>query len=258
MAGDKRPRDPAMPAAAERHPGRSARVDLSALMAACTERREWLTKLLRRTRARSEREQMCMMMVYCSLEHEKLREQQRSGGRAPAWRVDVYASELLGVGHNKLAALYKDFCGGKAFKMTTAAANRITHRERLDGGCPAVREAVRVFLRQKHAAKERIIEIDILRHLVEKEMIAVDMDDHRDVDSATRCLGRFLRKHGFRRGKRRGKHSMAETAALKTARAVYLMALTTNEEEDCFKAARYVFLDESVSCVLRMVSCHQL
>jgi hypothetical protein len=106
---------------------------------------------------------------------------------------------LLGYSSSTVAEAWKQFTEtGSVGPAKPRPANRKPKAMRIGGGKPVL-SMVTSFVVAKRSRDERVIAKDVLAHLVDKGVLAVDVADGKQLLPALRAVQRYLRKSGFRR-----------------------------------------------------------
>jgi transposase len=111
---------------------------------------------------------------------------------------------------------------------------------------------VREFVRDKRSRREHVTGRQVLDFLIEKKIVKVPKDncgffETKAFACAKRMTNRWLKKNGYRRGKRSDNIRLKEHVAIK--REQYLLEFIGNREKPPEQRYREVYLDESY--------CHQ-
>jgi transposase len=115
-----------------------------------------------------------------------------------------------------------------------------------------VLSGVREFVRDKRSRREHVTGRQVLDFLIAEEIVHVPKDDFgfyekKALATAKRATNRWLKKNGYRRGKRSDNIRLKEHVAVK--REQYLLEFIGNREKPPDQRYREVYLDESY--------CHQ-
>ena len=107
---------------------------------------------------------------------------------------------------------------------------------------------VREYVRKRRQAKQKVTSSQVTEHLLLHNVIHVEKDafgvyDSKGIAAAGRAVRRFLTRHGYQRGRRKGTYVPSPENLAK--RDIYLRTLIENRSKPPQERLREVYLDES-------------
>lgn len=159
--------------------------------------------------------------------------------KAPAYSAEI--AKMLGRSEKTVRRTWTDFVKRK--KMTTQAptGNRNRKVTRFRRSRQTLR-TVRAFVRERRETRERTVAKDVVHCLIDNDILCVDVEDTKMMQSAERSVRRYLRANGFKRGKKKGcQHYRLKEANL-LARDTYVSRMVRENKR---RKRRIVYMDES-------------
>lgn len=116
--------------------------------------------------------------------------------------ISKKVGRLLSRSANTVLGVWKDFVELRELPVALPPANRKGKPSRIIMTV-YLEHSVREFIRQRSAIRERTVAKDIMHHLIQQNLLVVDVADSASAAAALRTVQRFVRKCGFKRGKRK-------------------------------------------------------
>ncbi len=185
-----------------------------------------------------------ILHVYHQLQHDALRDQQKSGGKKVACNYQQRVSELLGYSTTTISNTYIEWRQNQTVQESGSKGNFQAKAQRIPA-TKLVLYRVREFIRQERAQNKAVSAKDVMYRLKELGLLNIDTTNGRLVLAAWRAVQRYLQRHGFRRGAKKGARSVQESQHLRDLRTKYLATLANNEALPPAEQRRLVDLDES-------------
>jgi len=226
---------------------RDAVSDAAAIADDLADIKEQLTRIKKRRGKNplSHEQRLDVLYSYLSLRQEGLQERQRHPDRAAKaknYRKRVH--KLLGYGEDTVGRIYAEWNAARTVTVPQPAANR-KPKPTCVPRTKAVHYIVRAFVREQRLHKRRVVAKTVLDELVKLGIIVLRDDGATAYSSALRAVQRYLVRHGFRRGRKKGAQTIEEEERLRDQRSLYLQTLQDNETAPVEKRMRVVDLDES-------------
>lgn len=162
--------------------------------------------------------------------------------RAKVPRVAPTIAAMLARSDKTVKAVWAEFKQYGSVSATEPPANR-GPRPTTVPNTSEVMSAVHTFVAERRITRTRTVAKDVLALLLERGDMIVDRDCNRAMAAALRAVQRYLKRCGFRRGKKPGASIRLSTKHA-TARAKYVQAMTRRLAVTADKPVM-VYLDES-------------
>jgi transposase len=161
-------------------------------------------------------------------------------GRPPKVNFAERTAAILKRDTKKCQQAWKQFMEEREVKVVTAEGPRGEKHTKIPRK-PALRFAVREWLHEREAIRQRTVAKDLLSFLSDKGVFPKNVQhDKKGREAALRAVQRYAKTIGLARGKRKGQQTYLEREALIVARDTYVVQAT-----ELMKSRRFVFMDES-------------
>lgn len=122
------------------------------------------------------------------------------------------------------------------------AANRSIRQTRIPD-TKEVLSLIQSFVRERRLTRTRVVANDVMCLLHEHSIVKYDTQNSKSMNACLRLVQRLLVKSGFRRGVRKGTHSMMLSDAFAGARDKYIQYMASAFESS--QPRPVIYLDES-------------
>ncbi|RHY99869.1 hypothetical protein DYB35_012153 [Aphanomyces astaci] len=142
------------------------------------------------------------------------------GETAPSKKV----AEALGRNVAVVRGVWREYCDYGTVTAATPAANRTAHPTRLVHSTQN-NELIQAFVRSHRATRMRTIAVDVLMYLNEMDVLSVDLSSKTATLAGVRAVQRFLKRRGYKRGKKPGSSSYHLSKSNVLARDEYMQLM---------------------------------
>ncbi|RHY77773.1 hypothetical protein DYB38_011385 [Aphanomyces astaci] len=97
----------------------------------------------------------------------------------------------------------REYCDYGTVTSATPAANRTAHPTRVVHSTQNI-ELIQAFVRSCRATRMRTTAVDVLTYLNEMDVLSVDLTSKTATLAGVRAVQRFLKRRGYKRGKKPG------------------------------------------------------
>ncbi|RHZ08379.1 hypothetical protein DYB31_006209 [Aphanomyces astaci] len=124
------------------------------------------------------------------------------GETAPSKKV----AETLGRNVAVVRGVWREYCDYGTVTAATPAANRTAHPTRVVHSTQNI-ELIQAFVRSRRATRMRTTAVDVLTYLNEMDVLSVDLTSKTATLAGVCAVQRFLKRRGYKRGKKPGSSS---------------------------------------------------
>jgi len=128
---------------------------------------------------------------------------------------------MLGRGERTVKDVWAEFLVGGGVVPVPPPSNTSNHKKRVPS-LPATVQLVQKFIRDRCITRTRTVAKDVMALLIEKSIVSVKVGNKKDEAACLRAVQYFLKKHGYKRGKRSGKTSYRISPQHALARDAYV------------------------------------
>ena len=156
-------------------------------------------------------------------------------------------AQVLGRSNKVVQTTWSNFKKYGAIEVSRPPGNRLIHNAVIPTD-PDVVSTVQNFVRERRQARKRTVAKDVQQFLKDNNFIDYDPTSNKSTQTALRAVQRFLKKLGYKRGKRKGSMYYHLASANRLARDKYLttiMPMLTNHLISDSPKPCMVYTDES-------------
>ena len=194
-----------------------------------------------RALTREERLDILLLQHHLRKSHQEKQQKVGPGRKVQSARATEEISKILHRKQQLVNEIWRDYCTSKEVVLANTASNT-SKRPTIVPDLKKVTVKVQEYVRNSRKDRCRVVAKGVMDFLEQEGIISVDRSSSKTISSTLRSVQRFLKRKGYKRGKKKGCTSYALREVNQHKRDVYVSRML---DENSTPTRRVVYMDES-------------